>query len=355
MRILGQNQGANTVYTFDDLLLVPQYSEIESRSDVSLKTRLKHYELDSPIIAANMDTVCGLDMARSLLMEGAVGVVHRYMSHQDQLGIMALLDQNRRQEELDDVPLAAAVGIKNGVVDHAQRLAAVGTNIIVVDVAHGHQKAVGDVLTQLKEANLVAKDGRPVELVAGNVATADGAMFLFIAGADTVKVGVGSGRVCTTRTVTGHGMPQLSAIVAVARILHKFDGYMIADGGIRNSGDIVKSLAAGASAVMVGSLFAGTHEAPGELFKESESWYKVYRGMASQEAQEEFFGNSPVAPEGVTVRVPYRGRASSVLNGLHGGMRSGFTYSGAKTIQELQSKALWSLISPSSILEAGTL
>lgn len=339
--------------TFDDMLLVPQYSKVASRGEVDLYTSLKYYPLDIPIIAANMDTVCGVEMARLMASMGGLGVIHRYMTNEDQLlAVEATAAVTRK-----GYPVAAAIGVKNGVIEHAHNLVEAGANVLVVDVAHGHHALVGETVAELKNSNLMdTRSPTMVEIVAGNVATPDGAMYLFDKGADTVKVGVGSGSICSTRTVTGHGVPQLGALVAIKNILHRFDGEMIADGGIRSSGDIVKALAAGASAVMVGSLLAGTQEAPGDIIGgDRQNKYKVYRGMASRDAQTEFYGNAPNAPEGVSVTVPYRGPACSVIQELIGGIASGLSYSGAKSIKELVHKAQWIKVTSAAAREALTI
>lgn len=354
-----QGQGGyEPLRTFDDVLLVPQYSEIDSRSEVNVSTKLKNYTLKIPIIAANMDTVCEAGMAIALANAGGMGVIHRYMSYERQLVEVSTVATMVNYPEKDpswESPVAAAVGVRNGVLAHVENLVSAGANVIVVDVAHGHFKPVKDTIQAIKKEKFTSSRGTPVEVIAGNVATPDGALFLFDAGADGIKVGVGSGSICSTRLVTGHGIPQLAALLSIKHIPHRFDGYMIADGGLRTSGDIVKALAVGATAVMLGSMLAGTEETPGEYIINSGRKYKVYRGMSSREAQTEFYGNRPEAPEGITAVVPYKGPVESVLGEIVGGIRSGLSYSGASSIPELVQNARWVPITPSGIIESGTI
>jgi IMP dehydrogenase len=336
--------------TFDDIYLVPQYSEIDSRDDVSITTSLKYTELASPIIAANMDSVCEAEMAHAMAKHGGLGVIHRYMTNERQVDQVIELKKYSNSPDLPEYytnSVAVAVGVKNGVEEHVQNLYEHGATIFVIDVAHGHHKKVKETIKKIRDLGL-----SNIEIVAGNVATPDGAMFLFDAGADTIKVGVGPGAVCTTRSVTGHGVPQLQALFDIFKILHRFDGHMIADGGIRAPGDILKALAAGASAVMVGSMVAGTDEAPGEIIEKK---YKIYRGMASSEAQRDFYGNDPDAPEGITTVVPYKGSVHNILKFLEAGLKSGLSYSGASNIQEFRKKVLMMKVTQAGAKEAGTI
>jgi IMP dehydrogenase len=339
--------------TFDDVLLEPQYSEIETRSTIDLLTWATPLrQIKYPLVAANMDSVCDAHMASAMQFEGGMGVIHRYMSYDDQVNQVKKFHDNHF-EIWKQVPLiSAAVGVKNGIVEHVKRLVDAGCSVVVIDVAHGHHKLVGDIVQQLKACALVSKDGLPVEYVAGNVATPDGAKYLCESGADVIKVGVGPGSLCTTRIVTGHGMPQLLAIAACALTASQYNRTVVADGGIRNSGDIVKALAAGANTVMCGSLFAGTDEAPGESFVDGDKTYKVYRGMASSEAQQEFYGNDPEAPEGVSTKVESKGPVAAVIKRLVAGIKSGLSYSGCKNIEELQEYASWVAMNSSGFRES---
>ena len=336
---------------FDDVLLIPQYSDVESRNGINLASDLSlgsGIVLSAPIIAANMDSVCDQRMAITLANHGVMGVIHRYMSCDEQIKQVSNVYKSIELKSNKN-KVAAAIGIKNGAVAHAQRLIEAGASVIVIDVAHGHHSQVAKTLESLRRLT------RDIVLMAGNVSTTEGTKFLADAGAHVVKVGVGSGSICTTRIVTGHGVPQLSAIVEAADFVAEMqhDVKIIADGGIRTSGDIVKALAAGADFVMVGSLFAGTDEAPGEVFVDNNGEQKkIYRGMASLDAQKEFYGNFPDAPEGVTTVVPYKKSVINILNQLVGGIRSGLSYSGARNLKELREKAQWGVVTSSGLLES---
>lgn len=339
--------------TFDDVLLEPQYSEIETRSTIDLTTWVTPLrQIKYPLIAANMDSICDSNMASAMYFEGGLGVIHRYMSYDDQINHVKKFYDNHYEIWKLSPLIAAAVGVKNGIVEHVKRLVDAGCSIVVIDVAHGHHKLVGDIVQQLKSLALVSKDGLSVEYMAGNVATPDGTKYLCDAGADVIKVGVGPGSLCTTRIVTGHGMPQLLAIAACAITAAPYNKTIVADGGIKNSGDIVKALAAGANTVMCGSLFAGTDETPGESFVDGGKTYKVYRGMSSVEAQQEFYGNDPEAPEGVSTKVEAKGPVSAIIKRLVAGIRSGLSYSGCNNIQEIQEYASWVAINSAGFRES---
>lgn len=310
-------------------------------------------KLQIPLIAANMDTVCESKMAIAMDELGGLGIIHRYMTYEKQLDeVKHVLSQSDREGKF---PLAVAIGLKNGVLDHTKKLVEVGCNIIVIDVAHGHHKLVGDLLIELKALQLVALDGLPVEYVAGNVSTPQGVDYLIGRGADCIKVGVGPGAACSTRAVTGHGMPQLIAIAACALTANKYGKTVIADGGIKTSGDVVKCLAAGASSVMCGYLFAGTLESPGEPLTTNGKVYKIYAGMASALAQTQFYGNAPDAPEGINTTIPYKGEVSNVVKQLVAGIRSGFSYSGSNNLEEFRTNASWIQITNAGKAESKTI
>lgn len=352
-RFLALCARSNTALTYDDVLLVPQFSEINSRSSVDISTKLKYRTMQLPLIAANMDTVCDSVMAIAMSKLGGFGVVHRYMSNQQQLEEISKTSQ---EVTLCDI-VAVAIGV-NTSFEHVENLIACGANTVVIDVAHGHYNKVGKKIREIKEVQFLAKDNLPVEIIAGNIATTEGVRFLYAAGVDTIKLGVGPGFLCTTRSVTGHGVPQLYA-VAIAKeftfLSKDLHLPMIADGGIKTSGDIVKALACGASAVMLGNMLAGTTEAPGQEFVNSDGQLcKVYRGMASREAQQEFHGNYVNAPEGITKIIPYKGSVSVVVKSLGAGIQSGLSYSGANNIKELYEKADWVNISTAGLQESLT-
>lgn len=322
------------VLTYDDVLLVPQYSDIKSRGQVNLTSDMgKGVVLSIPIISSPMDTVTGRDMAFSMDNLGGLGIVHRYNSIEEQSGIISSCKlENARN-------IGAAVGVTGDYLDRALAAKDAGANLICVDVAHGHHILVGEALSELRMTL-----GLDFHIMAGNVATAEGFDFLAEAGADSVRCNIGGGSICTTRIQTGHGVPGLHTIFDCASSKYAGQVKIIADGGIRNSGDIVKAYAAGADYVMLGSLLAGTTESCGELVysysavtgkRESR---KVYRGMASKEAQFDWRGRTS-SLEGVSSSVPYKGDLEEIISTLEGGIRSGLSYSGSVSIPELHMKA----------------
>ena len=443
--------------SFDDVLLMPKRSSVQSRKDVDTSTQLtKNIALNIPIVSANMDTVTESQMAIALAHTGGIGIIHRFLTIEEQVrevgrvkraenvviehpytvlptftvraarrfmqtnnvsgllvvetagklvGIVTardLLFEDDDSKEVRDVmstdlvtapvatPLSsareilhknrveklplvdsfgkptglitsrdilnqtnfpkaskdakgrlrvgAAVGIKDDFLERAQELVAAGVDVLVVDIAHGHSEGAVTAVRKLKE------NFHHVELIAGNVATAEGVADLISAGADAIKVGVGPGSVCTTRIVTGSGVPQLTAIMDCAKSAGKIP--IIADGGIKNSGDIAKAIAAGASAVMIGGLLAGTDESPGFMVTRHGARYKIIRGMASlganlsrKEKEKSERDLNDYVPEGVEAMVPYRGSAMDVISQLVGGFRSGMSYCGATSIKEMQTKA----------------
>ena len=449
--------------TFDDVLLVPKRSPIVSRSQTDLRTKLsRNLTLNIPIISANMDTVTESGMAIALAREGGIGIIHRFMTIEDQVdeilkvkrsesviieqpytiksdmtvadakkamagyGVSGLLveeggkltgiitrrdttfeSNNRRKVselmtkdvvtasngitieqakeilhkqrieklpvvddkkyiiglitskdilKMDQYPYAskdkkgrllvgAAVGVKGDYLDRTEALLEAGTDVLVVDIAHGHSE------NAINTVRMIKKAFPDCELIAGNVATGEGAKDLITAGVDAVKVGVGSGSICITRVVTGSGVPQLTAVIDSVEVARQYGIPVISDGGVRTSGDITKALAAGASSVMVGSLFGGTDESPGKTLVKNGKKYKMYRGMASfyaslgRKYREE--GSQVVdsddlndyVPEGVEAMVPYKGSVVEIVRQLAGGLRSGLSYCGAKTISEMQKNA----------------
>jgi len=460
--------------TFDDVLLLPRYSEI-TPDMVSLKSRLtKHITLNIPLLSAAMDTVTESAMAIALAREGGIGIIHKNMSIEDQakevdkvkrsengvitdpitlspdktledaLKLMAsyhisgipITDENnklvgiitnrdikfetdmsRRIEDVmtkdnlitgkvgtsledakkilgkakkEKLPIVddeyhlkglitikdidkilqypnsakdkygrllcgAGIGITKDVEERASALIKAGVDVLVLDSAHGDSKNVIVALKKLK------KDFPDVDIIAGNVATYEGARDLMKAGADAVKVGMGPGSICTTRIISGMGVPQITAIMEARRASEEFDCPIIGDGGIKYSGDITKALAAGADTVMMGALFGGCEEAPGETELYHGRKYKVYRGMGSLAAMEQAHGSSDryfqsghrkLVPEGVEGRVPYRGSASDVIFELLGGIRSGMGYLGCATIEELQEKSQFIKITSASLKES---
>jgi len=328
-------------YSFDDVLLVPQYSDIKSRSEVSTKCNLTKFEFGLPVISSPMDTITETNMAITLSEAGALGIIHRYNSinEQSQLVVDARLK--------GAVNIGAAIGITSDFLERAVSVVDVGANILCIDVAHGHHSMMQKAISSLKD-----KFGDQVHIMAGNVATLEAFDALSSWGADSVRVGIGGGSICSTRIVTGHGVPTLQSVMECAK--SSYDTKIIADGGIKTSGDIVKALAAGADFVMIGSMLAGTEESPGDVrVTLNGEKYKEYRGMASKEAQRDWRGKSST-PEGVATMVPYKGSVVDILADIEGGIRSGLSYTGARSIEELQAKANFILQSSAAQLESNT-
>ena len=314
--------------TYDDILLVPQYSEIISRKEIDLTTDFgKGIELSLPIIASPMDTVSEADMAGNLGELGGLSIIHRYNTIEEQSAMIASLGKK--------VLVGAAVGVLDDYMDRSRAAIEAGAKVICIDVAHGHHILVKKAIQSIKE-NLVGDD---IHIMAGNVATLEGFNDLADWGADSIRCNIGGGSICTTRIQTGHGVPGLETILQCAK--SDRDAKIIADGGIKNSGDIVKAFAAGADAVMLGSLLAGTDCSPGTIFKtETGELRKTYRGMASAAAQRDWRGRVSSC-EGVSSSVPYRGKLADVVKELERGIRSGLSYSGARSVSELRAKAQW--------------
>jgi IMP dehydrogenase len=462
--------------TFDDVLLIPKRSPIISRSQTNLKTRLsRNINLNIPVISANMDTVTESPMAIALAREGGIGIIHRFMTIQDQVdevlkvkrsesvmieqpytisidstvgyakkimhdfGISGLLiEKNKKlvgiitkrdllfetnfennissvmskdvvfaemgttiekakyilhKNRIEKLPIidkdkhiiglitskdilkmeefpnaskdkkgrllvGAAVGVKGDYLERTEALLDAGADVMVVDIAHGHSD------NAINCVHLIKKAFKDCELIAGNIATGQGTEDLIRAGVDAVKVGVGSGSICITRVITGSGVPQLTAILDSVKIAKEYDIPVISDGGIRNSGDLTKALAAGSSSVMVGSLLGGTDESPGKTLVKNGKKYKIYRGMASfyaslgrkyrEEGQQiiESEDLNDYVPEGVEAMVSYKGSVVEIIRQLVGGLRSGLSYCGAKTINEMQQNAEFVRITTAGYIES---
>jgi len=330
--------------SYDDILLVPQYSDIKSRTEIDISTDLGNgLILKSPLLSSPMDTVTASPMAMAMTLRGGAGVIHRYNT---------IIEQQRHIKRVTDNMdefghVGAAVGVTGEYIERATAAFDAGATFICIDVAHGHHILVKSALQSLR-----AIFGDNFHIMAGNVATLEGINDLADWGADSVRCNIGGGSICSTRIQTGHGLPGLQTILDCAETDR--DVTIIADGGIKNSGDIVKALACGANAAMCGSLLAGTSETPGEIQRDTDgSTWKSYRGMASKEAQTEWRGKY-TSFEGVSARVPYQGRVKDILEDLNQGIRSGFSYSGARSIEELQLKAEFVRQSPSGLSESHT-
>ncbi len=352
--------------TFDDVLLIPAESHILP-NEVDLSTKLAdNIKLNIPLISAGMDTVTEGAMAIAMALQGGLGVVHKNMSIQAQAGEVAnvksvIVPSGASKAAVDDqhrLLCAAAVGVTSDTFERAEALLEAGADAIVIDTAHGHSAGV---LRKIKE---IREHFPKQTLIAGNVATGDATRALFDAGVDIVKVGIGPGSICTTRIVAGVGVPQITAIYDAATAAREYNKPIIADGGIKYSGDVVKALAAGGNAVMLGSMLSGTTEAPGDIFEDNGKKFKRYRGMGSVGAMAQAHGSSDryfqggvneankLVPEGVEARVEYKGDVSDVVFQIDGGLRSGMGYCGAANIPELIEKAQFVQITNAGLRES---
>lgn len=323
--------------TFDDILLVPAYNHHESRRvvDTSMQDRLGKLKLELPIMSSNMDTITEHKMANFLHNKGGIGVLHRFLSIED----------NIKQFKSCQGSVFVSVGCSDFELQRAEALRDAGADYYCVDVAHAHAKYVGKTLKNLRQ---LLGDRC---IMAGNVATYAGADYLASCGADIIKAGIGGGSVCSTRIKTGFGIPMLTCIEDCARS----DRSIVADGGIRTPGDIVKALAFGADFVMIGGMLAGTDPTPGEVITRADGQrVKRYRGMASREAQELFLGpmHEWKTAEGVATDVLYRSDEEAILADIIGGLRSGLTYAGADSISELQRKLDYVLVTQAGRIES---
>jgi IMP dehydrogenase len=339
--------------SFDDVLLVPQFSKINSRSEVDLSTKISDkLTLQNPLITAPMSTVTGVEMAIEISRLGGMGILPRFEAPETQAEKVA------RVKEGGGV-VTAAIGCKEGYLERTEMVVNAGADALVLDVAHGQMQKF---IEATKE--IVQRFGQKVTIISGVVATYEGARALFEAGTDSVRVGVGPGSICTTRIMTGHGVPQITALIEAARAAREFGKTIITDGGMKNSGDIVKALAAGASAITSGNMFAGTSETPGDIVEINGNKYKEYRGSTSKKEKVTHIfkngdnGNAKNSTytdhiEGVAGLVAYKGPVEGVVTSLLAGIRSGLSYSGAKNISELWEKVEFIRITPAGMRESG--
>lgn len=339
-----QQYRQNEQLCFDDILLVPQASEVVSRKDIHLGMQIGYgkYEIDLPfpVIASPMDTVCESDMAIEIAKFGGFGIIHRYMDIEKQKAEIAKVAK-------EGFLVGAAVSIKDaeGNQDSITDLVNAGAALILLDVANGHNVYAVDAVRKIKQKF-------KIHVMAGNVSTWDGFLALSLAGADSIRVGIGGGSCCTTRIVTGHGMPTLASIMDVKEMLDRMDvpTSIIADGGIRNTGDMIKSFAAGADAIMIGSMLAGHEESPGEKEYTETGTVKVFRGMASEDAQINWRGEASNA-EGISTKIDYKGQAITTLEKIKDGLSSGCSYSGVTNINDLPYNSQYIKVSSNSVKE----
>jgi IMP dehydrogenase len=335
--------------TFDDVLLVPQYSSVLP-SETKLNINLGHnLNLKIPFLSSAMDTVTESIMAVAIAQKGGLGIIHRNLSISQQVKEIEKVKSKK-------LIVGAAVGTANEDLLRVQSILDVGVDLIVVDTAHGHSEKVLKILSKIKKK--VSK----IPICVGNIASGQAALKLYNEGADILKVGIGPGSICTTRMIAGIGVPQITAVMDVKKSMKNKKIKIISDGGIKFSGDIIKGLAAGADAIMMGSIFAGTDESPGKKFKYKNKFYKSYRGMGSIGAmsagssnryfQKNYKDKSKFVPEGVEARVLYKGSVIEILYQLQGGLRSSMGYIGAKKIEEIQKKSKFVKITKAGFYES---
>ena len=336
--------------TFDDVLLEPKYSEVLPSQVLTETSLSNNLNLNIPILSSAMDTVTESKMAISIAKAGGIGVIHRNLNIKDQISEIKKVKSKK-------LLVGAAVGA--GPLEHKRAVAVLKENVdlIVVDTAHGHTKKVSEIIKIIKKIK-----SKKTTLCAGNIATSEAAKFLIKLGVDVIKVGIGPGSICTTRIVAGIGVPQLSAILAARKGIGKKKVTIIADGGIKFSGDISKALVAGADAVMIGSLFGGTDETPGKLVKKNGKYFKSFRGMGSIGAMNKGSANryfqtkqkdiSKYVPEGVEGLVKYKGSVNKIIYQLIGGLKSSMGYLGTKKVKNLRNKTKFVKITKAGFYES---
>ncbi len=335
--------------TFDDVLLIPKYSSVlPAKTNIKLELT-KNISLKVPFFTSAMDTVTESKMAIAIAREGGMGVIHRNLNIHNQSNEVKKVKSKK-------LYVGAAIGTNQEDIERAKSLISNGVDLLVIDTAHGHSSKVLKILLKIKRIS------KNIPICVGNIATGEAATKLYNSGADIIKVGIGPGSICTTRMVAGVGVPQISAIMDVKKALNKKKIKIISDGGIKFSGDIAKALAAGADAIMMGSIFAGTEESPGKKFKSNGKIYKQYRGMGSIGAmsagsagryfQKNFKDKSKFVPEGVEGRVEYKGKVSKIIYQLQGGLRSSMGYIGARNLKEINKKAKFVKITKAGFYES---
>ena len=335
--------------TFDDVTLVPQYSSVLPVDTITNSELSKNLNLKVPLLSSAMDTVTESKMAIAISKSGGIGVIHKNLSIEKQVREVQKVKNSK-------CLVGAAIGVNNQDIERAEELSKAKTDLIVIDTAHGHTKKVLNMIIKIR------KKLKNSTLCVGNIATGKAAKFLADNGVDIVKVGIGPGSICTTRLVAGIGVPQLSAVMDVKKALKKYKTKIISDGGIKFSGDLAKAIAAGADAIMIGSLFSGTMESPGKIIRYKGKLYKNFRGMGSVGAmnagsadryyQKKTKDISKYVPEGVEGMVKFKGSVKEIIFNLVGGLKSSMGYMGAKTIRDLQKKRHFLKISKAGFYES---
>tara|TARA_Y100000996_G_scaffold394878_1_gene359588 strand:- start:384 stop:1451 length:1068 start_codon:yes stop_codon:yes gene_type:complete len=336
-------------FTFDDVTLVPQYSSVLPVDAITNCKLSKNLNLKVPLLSSAMDTITESKMAIAISKAGGIGIIHRNLSIEKQVSEVKKVKKN-------NCLVGAAIGVNAQDIERVEELSKVKTDLIVIDTAHGHTKKVLNVIKKIK------KKLKNSTLCAGNIATGKAAEFLADNGVDIVKVGIGPGSICTTRLVAGIGVPQLSAVMDVKKALKKYKTKIISDGGIKFSGDLAKAIAAGADAIMIGSLFSGTLESPGKIIKYKGKLYKNFRGMGSVGAmsagsadryyQKKTKDITKYVPEGVEGMVKFKGSVKEIVYNLVGGLKSSMGYMGTKTIKDLQKRGQFLKISKAGFYES---
>lgn len=330
--------------TYDDIQLVPGFSSVSSRQKIKLETKLsRNHNLLMPLVASPMDTVCEEEMAYKMFLMGGVGCIHRFMSIEEQCKQVKTLQSKIYGEGFGGpfenwgedygsgkkaIPIMAAIGVGEEGMSRSDALVDSGVNVLLIDVAHGHHQNVIDMISYCKEKH------PKVDVIAGNIATPEAAEDLQNAGADGLRVGIGGGSLCTTRIKTGFGIPNVTCIEEISRVAKV---PVMADGGIRSSGDIAKALGVGADCVMIGSLIAGTDEAPGKIIETRTGLSKRYRGSASLETKSAH-GQEQRNVEGESTTIPYKGGVKFVINGLLDGVKSALSYAGSDNLGNFHPK-----------------
>ena len=343
--------------TYDDVNIVPKYSELESREYIKLNTRFtKNTEIKIPIVSSPMDTVTEDIMAIQMMELGGVGIIHRFNTIEHQVKMVSNVFKSLHDISIEEAkkygltwtPICAAVGVTEDYLERARELVWNGCNVILIDVAHGHHKLVGEAIGEIK------RDISDIEVIAGSIATSTAARQLCEWGVDGIRVGVGNGSLCETRIRTGVGLPQVTALLDVCSVADDYDVPVIADGGIRNVGDVCKGLGCGADSVMLGSLLAGTKETPGDITKvgewPNERLYKKYRGSASIDSKSDRGEYNNI--EGNSKIIPYKGKVKRILSDIRDGLSSSFSYVGARDILDFQSKCEFVKVTQAGTIEA---
>jgi len=343
--------------TYDDVNIVPKYSELESREYIKLNTRFtKNTEIKIPIVSSPMDTVTEDIMAIQMMELGGVGIIHRFNTIEHQVKMVSNVFKSLHDISIEEAkkygltwtPICAAVGVTEDYLERARELVWNGCNVILIDVAHGHHKLVGEAIGEIK------RDISDIEVIAGSIATSTAARQLCEWGVDGIRVGVGNGSLCETRIRTGVGLPQVTALLDVCSVADDYDVPVIADGGIRNVGDVCKGLGCGADSVMLGSLLAGTKETPGDITKvgewPNERLYKKYRGSASIDSKSDRGEYNNI--EGNSKIIPYKGKVKRILSDIRDGLSSSFSYVGARDILDFQSKCEFVRVTQAGTIEA---